>query len=399
MRRIGRSSRVAVGIAATFFSMGVCAQQELRVGFVSTMTGSGAAIGQQIENGFKLGLEHRGWKKDGDLLGGVPMRVIYVDDQVKPEVGLKEVEKLLKQDRVHVVAGIIWANVFTAVARPVLEQKRILMGAVSGLAQYAGEQCDPMLISTSFQNDQNAEATGELATKQGVKSIVAMAPNYQAGREYVDAFERTYKGGKILDRVMYKLGQSDFQAEFARVRSLKPDAVLIFAPGAMGLSFMKQWRSAGMQQEFKLLSLYTVDNANLPSISDAAIGVMDTNHWSPDLPNPLNKRFVQEFAAKYGFPPSFFAVGGYDVASALEAGLKATKGNVDDLPALAAAIKKSTIVSPRGDLKYNVNGFLLQPYYVREVVKGADGKAMFRSREVITNRPDSYWQKCKLAGK
>lgn len=372
------------------------AQQELRVGFVSTMTGSGAVIGQQIENGFKLGLEHRGWRKDGDLLAGVPLKVIYVDDQVKPEVGLKEVEKLLKQDRVHVVAGIIWANVFTAVSGPVLDSGRILMGAVSGLGQYAGEQCHPRFISTSFQNDQNAEATGELATRRGVKTIVAMAPNYQAGREYLDAFERTFKGGKVIERVMYKLGQSDFQAEFARIRSLKPEAVLIFAPGAMGLSFMKQWRATGLNQEFKLLSLYTVDNANLPIIGDAALDVRDTNHWSPDLSNPVNKRFVQEFTSKFGGPPSFFAVGGYDAAVALEAGLRSTKGRIDDLDALAVAIKRSTLDSPRGKLSYNTNGFLLQPYYEREVVKGADGKPAFRSLGVIMNQPDSYASKCKL---
>src|SRR5690349_5153755 len=72
------------------------AAQELRIGFLNTMTGGGAVIGKHMENGWKLGLEHQGWKKDGDPLGGVPTRVFYGDDQSKTDVGLREVERMIK---------------------------------------------------------------------------------------------------------------------------------------------------------------------------------------------------------------------------------------------------------------------------------------------------------------
>src|SRR5829696_5239958 len=77
--------------------------QELRLGFLSTTTGNGAAIGTHQVNRWKLGLEHEGWIKDGDKLGDVPTRVFYADDQQRPDTAITEVERLLKQDKVHIV--------------------------------------------------------------------------------------------------------------------------------------------------------------------------------------------------------------------------------------------------------------------------------------------------------
>jgi branched-chain amino acid transport system substrate-binding protein len=368
------------------------AAQEFRIGFINTTTGSGAIIGQQLENGFRLGLAQHGWSKDGDKLAGTPTRVFFSDDQVKPDLGLREAEKLLKQEQVHAVAGIIWGNVFTAVARPVFESRKLLVGGVSGLAQFAGESCQPLFVSASHQNDQVAEATGELVTRRGVKNIVALAPNYQAGKEFLDAFERSYKG-KVIERVLFKLGEADFQAEFSKVRALKPEAAVVFAPGAMGIAFLRQWHASGLRQDIPVYSFYTIDESNLAAIGDAAIGVFDTNNWTPELPNPANQAFVKEYLARFGTVPAIYSVYGYDVVNAFAVGLKATGGRFEDPAAMARAIRQAGISSPRGELKYNVNGFLVQPYYAREVVR-KDGQLAIVARETIMTRPDSLGEKC-----
>jgi branched-chain amino acid transport system substrate-binding protein len=54
--------------------------QELRIGFVSTLTGPFAGIGSHNEKGWKLGLAKEGWTKDGDKLGGVPTKISSGDD-------------------------------------------------------------------------------------------------------------------------------------------------------------------------------------------------------------------------------------------------------------------------------------------------------------------------------
>jgi branched-chain amino acid transport system substrate-binding protein len=366
--------------------------QELRIGFVSTLTGPFAGIGSHNEKGWKLGLAKEGWAKDGDKLGGVPTRIVTGDDQMKPDVGLREIEKMIKSERTQIIAGIMGSNVMMAVAKVVLESNVVLVGTNAGPAPLAGVLCNPLFVSASFMNDQNAEATGELATRDGIKSVYLIAPNYQAGKDNVSGFQRTYKG-KIAGQSLVKLGESDFQADFSKVRAAAPAAVFVFAPGAMGVSFMKQWESSGLGKTIKLYTLYTIDNATLPAIGAAAIGSVQTSHWNPDDPNPRNKEFIKAYLAANGQLPSIYAVHGYDAARAIAAAIRKLGGKVDD-PKLIAKTMRGGLASVRGDLKYNVNGFLIQPYWKLEVVAGEGGKAVERGREKVMERGDSFAAKC-----
>lgn len=368
--------------------------QELRIGFLNSKTGWAASIGRDLENGWKLGLEHLGWTKDGDKLGGVPMRVFWGDDQSgKVDIALKEVEKFLKQEKAQIVTGIIWTNVLLAIRVPVFDVKSMLLTSTAGTTAFAGEMCNPLFVSTSFVADLGAEATGDMANKDGIKTVVVMAPNYQGGKDYISGFTRTYKG-KIVETILFKFGEADFQADISKIRAAKPEGLYIFAPGAMGIAFVKQWAASGLAKEVKLISQNTVDELSLAAIGDAAIGSTHTGHWNPDLDVPKNKDFVKAYKAKFGIDPSYIAVQSYDSAAAIDRGVRETGGKLNDMAAVARAIRKGTIESPRGTLKFNVNGMLVQPYWRLTVVRGADGKPVIRGGEKIMERPDSHWQQC-----
>ena len=388
MQRMLFAAAAAAALAAT-----PALAQELRIGFLNTTTGGGALIGKHMENGWKLGLEHQGWTKDGDKLGGVATKVFYADDQVKPDVGLKEVEKFLKQDKVQIVAGVIWSNVMMTIQKPIFDAKVAIVGTNAGPSPLAGPLCNPLMVSTSWANDDNHEAAGELVQRDGVKTVVALAPNYQAGKDSISGFSRFYKG-KILDTIYYKLGESDFQADLAKVRALKPEAVFLFAPGAMGIAFVKQWASSGLSKEMKLYSAFTVDYVTLGAMGDSALGAIVPTMWNNDVANPRNEKFVKDYMAKFGHMPSNFAAQAYDAPGVIAAGVKAAGGKVDDAAALAKAMRKAPLASVRGDLKFNVNGFPIQPFYKAVVVKGADGKIGLKTEGKIWERPDTMSEKC-----
>jgi branched-chain amino acid transport system substrate-binding protein len=369
------------------------AAQELRIGYLNTTTGSGALLGRHLENGWKLGLAHAAWEKDGDALGGVSTRVFYADDQTRPETGLKEVEKFLKADKVHIVAGIIWSNVIMSVQKPVFDAKAMLLSTNAGPSPLAGPLCNPLFVSSSFYNEGNSEALGEIANKDGAKSVLLMAPNYQGGKDMLAGFESTYRG-KVVDTILYKLGESDFQADLGKLRASKAEALAIFAPGAMGVAFVKQWVASGLVKEVKLYSINTIDNMSLPAVGDAALGVVEAHHWTPDLDNAKNQRFVKDYVAKFGHLPSHLAAAAYDAPGLIAAGMKAVGGKTDDMAAVARAIRKGRVDSPRGTLRYNVNGFLIQPYWRVQVLKGADGKPAIKAIENLGERTDPHWQKC-----
>jgi branched-chain amino acid transport system substrate-binding protein len=285
---------------ALALSAGLAGAQELRIGYINTFTGGGAVPGVEGTNAWRIGLEHEGWMKDGDKLGGVPTRIFNGDDQQKPDVAVAEAEKMIKQHRVHVVAGFMWSNTMMAAMKPITDAKVAMLILNAGASPIAGPACSPYIVSTSFNNDQFAESLGKLLSEEKIETIAAMAPNYQAGRDMFAGLKRTLKGPKITEEILFKLGETDFQADISKIRATKPTALFIFAPGAMGPAFMKQWQASGAGKDIKLYTTNTVDWLTLPAIGDAAVGSFHALHWNTDLKNDANDKFVKAYVAKHG---------------------------------------------------------------------------------------------------
>jgi len=358
---------LALAAAVALLAPGLAAAQELRVGYINTFTGGGAVPGVEGTNAWKIGLEHEGWTKDGDKLGGVVTRIFYGDDQQKPDVAVREADKMIKEHKVHLVAGFMWSNTLMAAQKPIVD------------AQFT-------------------EALGKLLSDEKIASIYLMAPNYQAGKDLVNGLKRTLKGPKIVGETFFKLGETDYQADISKIRALKPAALFVFAPGAMGGAFMKQWQASGAGKEIKLYTSNTVDWLTLPAIGDAAIGSFHALHWNTDLPYPANERFWKAYVAKHGQKPSNYAAQAYDGARILAATMRALNGKFADSLEIMKAMRKVKYDSVRGPYTYNVNGIPIQNFYKQEVIKGADGKPDIVTRGVIfANYKDSYWEQCPEA--
>jgi branched-chain amino acid transport system substrate-binding protein len=370
--------------------------QELRIGFMSTLTGGNAIIGNHQVNGLKLGLEHQGWNKDGDKLGGVATKIFYGDDQAKPDVGLSEAQKMVGNHKVHIIAGNIWSHVLMTVQQYAIENKVGVLSTNAGASPMAGKACSPYFVSTSWNNDQTPEAMGHVMSQEKFKSVWLMAPNYQAGKDMLAGFLRFYKGeGKVTGQTLFKVGETDYQADFSQIAARKPDAVFAFVPGSMGIAFFKQWGASGIGKEIKLYTVFSVDYLTLGPIGEAALGTYHTNYWNPEDPNPVNQKFFKAYLAKFGHRPSHFAAQSYDAPALIAAGVKAVNGKIDDVLALMRAMRKVSYPSVRGSYQYNVNGIPIQNFYLREVVKGPDGKPMIKTvRTVFSNHKDAYWQDC-----
>ena len=371
------------------------AAEDFKIGFITTLSGPGAGPGTEMQKGFTVGLKHEGWAKDGDKLSGVPTKVIWGDDQQKPDAGVREADKLLDQEKVNVLAGVVWSNVALAIYPKVMAKRIPYVVTNAGASQFAGEMCSPLLTSTSWNNDEVPEALGQRMNQDKVASIYLLAPNYQAGKDMVTGLKRTLKGPKIVGEDYFKLGETDYQVNISKARASGAKAVFIFAPGGMGVAFFKNWQASGAAKDIKLYTAFTVDWSTLPAIGEAALGTYHTMFWNVDLDNTTNKTFVKDFVAANGRNPSHYAAQAYDGARIIAAGLKATGGKFDDGPALAKAIRKAKFESVRGPFAYNVNGMPIQNFYLREVVKGADGKPAIVTRGAIfQSHKDAYWEKC-----
>lgn len=381
-------------VAAAFVAAPAQAQQKLKIGFITTLSGPQGAIGTDMRNSVELALDHLKRK-----VGGLDTEVIYGDDQVKPDVGTQVADEMLKKHQVNFVSGIIWSNVMLAVAPRVTAAGTFMIGTNAGPHQLAGEGCNEMFFTTSWQNDQTPEAMGKYMQDAGIQDVYLMAPNYAAGKDMITGFKRYFKG-RIVDEVYTRLGQTDYQAEISQLRSKNPKAVFVFYPGGMGIQFLKQYSEAGLRGQFPLYSVYTVDELSIPAVKHAALGQLETRYWSQDLKNEANVKFVADYRKKYGGKtPSFYGAQSYDGIMLIDSAVRAVKGNLGDKKGMIAAMRKADFKSTRGKFAYGHNHVPVQNFYLLKAVAGATPTAdpvMEIQKTVFTNHKDAYGKDCKM---
>ena len=387
---------LSAALVATMLTTPAAWARDVKIGFVTTLTTGAAVIGNDIKKAVDLAMEHIGGK-----MAGLNVQLIYADDGFKPETGKQATDKLVKQDNVDFVAGYIWSHVLLASRKSVLDAGKFLISANAGPSPIAGKLCSENFFSTSWQNDQTPMAMGEVLNQKGVKSLYIIAPNYAAGKNMVAGVERTFKG-KILGKDMTTWPtQLDFSAELAKAKASGAEALFIFYPGKAGGAFIKQYQQAGMKDVMPLYTVFTVDALSLPKLQKAGftdiLGSQFTQEWDPSLDNAQNKRFVADFKAKYGSYPSFYAAQAYDSIFLIKSAVEAVNGNLDDIDGMRAAMKSASFPSVRGKFTYGNNHFPIQNFYLREVVKDADGNWTTKVvKTVYENNQDPYASQCPL---
>jgi branched-chain amino acid transport system substrate-binding protein len=396
MDRINAKAITAAGLAVAAAILAVSAapaqaQDKLKVGLITTLSGPPAVIGQQLRDGFNLAVKTLGGK-----LGGREAEVIVADDELKPDVAVAKVKAFVERDKVDFVVGPVFSNMLQAIMKPVTDSGAILVSPNAGTSNFAGKECNANFFVTSYQNDQNHEVLGKYAQDAGIKKAFIMAPNYQAGKDALTGFKRYFKG-EVLDEVYVPLNQLDYSAELSKIAAAKPDAIFVFLPGGMGVNFVKQFRQAGLADKITFLSAFTVDEGTLPAQQDAALGFFGGANWAPNLDNPQNKAFVPAYEKEYGAVPGSYAFQAYDAGQLIDSAVRAVKGNLTDKNALRAALQKADFKSLRGDFKFNTNHYPIQNFYLVKVAKRPDGKFQTEiAQKVFENYADPYVKDCPM---
>ena len=364
---------------------------KLRIGVIATTSGPPAVLGQQLRNGFALAVKTLGGK-----LGGREVEIVAADDELKPDVAVTKVKALLDRDKVDFVVGPVFSNILQAILRPVAAANVILISPNAGTSNFAGKDCNPNFFVTSYQNDQIHEVLGQYAQESGVRKVIVITPNYQAGKDAAAGFKRKF-GGEVLDEIYVPLGQLDYSAELARMAAARPDAIFAFLPGGMGVNFVKQFRQAGLADKITFLSAFTVDESTLPAQQDAALGMFGGANWAPDLDTPQNKTFVAAYEKEYGAVPATYAFQAYDAALLIDSAVRIVNGNLADKDALRAALKKADFQSLRGRFAFNNNHYPIQDFYLVKVAKRPDGKFETEIvKKVFAQFADDYGKDCPM---
>lgn len=382
----------ALAAAATLLAAPAAhSADEIKVGFLTTLSGPGAALGQDIRDGFTLAVK----LKDGKL-GGLPANVTITDDQLNPVSARQTVERYIKRDKVDVVTGMVFSAVALPVLPSVLESDTVFISTNTGPADYAGAKCDPNLFVVSWQNEDIPQAMGAFANEQGYKRLAMIAPNYPGGRETLNGVKRQYKG-EIVEEIYTKMNQLDYSAEIATVRGAKPDAVFYFLPGGMGINFVKQYSASGMSKDTPLLTTgFNAEVQDFQAVGKELVGAYNSSQWSPDLDNEANKTFVAAFQKEYGRLPSMYASQGYDAALLIDGAVRDIKGKVEDREAFRKALAQANFDSVRGAFRFNNNHYPIHDIHMRQVVEDGTGIHNKLVSTIIKDLHDPFAKECQM---
>ena len=358
--------KLAAAVVIAAMAGGVAAQgKPVKVGFMLPYTGTYAALGVAIENGFRLRVEEQ-----GGTMGGQKIEFVRVDDESDPSKATDNVNKLIKRDQVDVLVGSVHSGVAMAMAKAALDSGTLLVVPNAGAGAVTGPMCAPNIFRTSFSNWQPGFAMGQVAAQRGHKTAVTITWKYAAGEESVNGFRESFTkgGGKVLKDLTVPFPGVEFQALLTEIASLKPDAVYTFFAGGGAVKFVKDYAAAGLGKTIPLYSPGFLTDGTLEAQGDAAQGLLTTLHYADDLDNPKDKAFRLAYAKAYKLQPDVYAVQGYDAAQLLAVGLAAVKGDMSKREAMYAAMAKARIDSPRGAFTLSKSHNPVQDMYLRKVV-------------------------------
>lgn len=387
---MSKNRQLCAALVLAFTALG--AQAQVKIGFSAPLSGPVALVGQDQVDGFMLALEQNGGK-----LGGQAITVLKEDDQLKPEVGNQITRKFLDKEKVHAIVGLGFSNVLMASLKVLSESGTVAIATNAGPSPMAGASCAANVFSVAWPNDGAAESMGKFMQEKGHKKVYLMAPNYQAGKDMLAGFKRTFKG-HIVDEVYTQVGQTDYSAEIAQLQAAQPDAVFVFYPGGMGVNYIRQLSQAGLLSKIPNYSVFTVDGTTMPALRGAAAGTISGAIWDAALDNPENKAFVTAFTAKYKRVPSEYAATGYDAARLLDTAIRKTGARYTDKKALAAAVRASgqEFKSVRGPFRFNKNNLPIQNYYAFQATGSGNNVAVKLLGTPLANHGDVYAAKCPL---
>ncbi len=371
--RIALSSVAALALAAASFSAQAQTSGPIKVGLMLPYSGTYAALGIAIENGFRLYVREQGGK-----LGGREIQYFKVDDESEPSKATDNVNKLIKRDNVDVLVGTVHSGVALAMAKAAKDNNTLLIVPNAGADGITGAMCGPNIVRSSFSNWQPGYSTGVVAAQKGYKRAMTITWNYAAGNETVKGFTESFEkgGGKVLKDLTLPFPNVEFQALLTEIAAQKPDVVFAFFAGGGAVKFVKDYAAAGLNKSIPLFGSGFLTDGTLEAQGDAAQGLFTTLHYADNLDTPRNNAFRKAFALTYKANADVYAVQGYDAAQILAAGLNAVKGDLSKRDALTTAMHKVTVDSPRGKFTISPAGNPVQDIYLREA-KGNNNE--FRS--------------------
>ena len=347
----------------------------IKVGLLLPYTGTMPFQTKGINDAVELYFDEIGRKA-----GGRAVQIIKEDDEQNPTVGLTKVRRLVEEHKVNFIVGPVHSGVGLAIHEYVRKQKVILFNPCANTRELTSpEKASENIFRTVETSDQGNYPMGRwMVKKTPHRNVVLTASDFAGGHHNAEAFKAAFEeaGGKVIKEVYPKLGTMDFAPFLTTIDVKGADAVYAWFVGTDAVRFVQQYQEFGLKKRLPLYGYVTIaDDPYLPSVGEAALGIIAGSHYPVNLDTPKNRAFIKAYRGKYGESPYRYSEYGYTAANLIGAVTEALKGEIEDIPQVAKELKRiaSKIETPSGPLAFDQYNQRIVNFYVVRTEK-RDGK-------------------------
>jgi branched-chain amino acid transport system substrate-binding protein len=349
--------------------------ETIRIGLIANLTGAFAEPGSELRDGFKLYLD-----MNGGRLGGHPADLLVADEGYSRDVAVASATKLLEDDRVSAITGIINGGNITALLPLVTAHQVPLVGALG-----RPELNDVTWVwNTNLLSVEPGRAIAPFVRQHVNGKVYAIGPNFQGGHDELRGFTETFLalGGKLAnpDGTTATFtpfpDTTDFTPYLDAIAKTDADAVYCFFGAGNSVDFVTQYARSKVARLPLFAAGFVTDGEILKQQGDTAAGIYNALNYSPDLDNAANRAFINAWYAAYpDRVPNSIVMASYDAAAVLDRAIAKAGPHPSPADINAAISSLGQIDSPRGPWRFAHDTHApIQKWYLRQVRR--DGRAL-----------------------
>jgi branched-chain amino acid transport system substrate-binding protein len=303
MRRFG----FFLAATSLFFPTFAQAAAKVKIGFINSITGPEAPIGENLSNGVTLAIEDL--KKEG-----IEVDLVKEDDTGKPDKSMAAFEKLATRDNVTGIVGPYSSKCAAALAKLAEKYKVPLLIPVASKDDITRQNLQWTFRLSATTNDY-ATILLDMVTQLGKPKTMAIidentdfgTSGAKSAKEYA-----AKKGITVVADEAYSPGSPDYRSTLASIKAKNPDLVFMVSYVADAILLMRQSREIGLAPRAFLGAGAGFATVQFASEKDISNDVFSSTQWTPDVSWPGAKEFNERYKTRFGKEPTYHATTAYE---------------------------------------------------------------------------------------
>ena len=319
-------------------SLSACSDDPIRLGFSGTLKGKYSDLGVQGRNGALLAVE------DINEAGGIDGRKIEFivrDDQNTPE-GAVKADKELVAEGVSAIIGHMTSSQSMAAVQDMKDSEVVYIAPTTSTPLLQGIKDNFFRVIPTL-TDLSKGLAEYSVDKLGKKKLAVIwdTSNQAFSESYKKVFIETFedKGGKLVGEI--SIGKQkksvDWQKIIDELKSMNPDAV-VMVTSARDLAVFAQFCTLNKTDWITMSSMWGYTKELIQTGGKSVEGILFVVHFAEDDPEEPYVDFRNRFIKRFGWPPNFAAVYGYQAVNVFAEAVKRNGGRTKGLAAIIPGI-------------------------------------------------------------